>query len=225
MVLIKKLRAGAAGLAVLLVAGCFDLEHDVTIKGDGSGSVRVALITDPVLGKDTDFESILESDDRDSEIREYSEDGKFIHEEIIRFDSLEDLTLQDEEMRVSAAPRMFWGLGPNQARFERTLYVDAKNSDEFRIMERVFLDHTYSFSVTLPGFVTGAAAVTANGKTIEPERSGATTTWVIPLADLAVSEPITFQADFIGYFGFETDQQTAMKRGGLLDLFGILPSE
>ncbi len=211
-----------AGALALLVAGCFDLEHEVTIEGDGSGSVRLALITDPVLAESADFESILTAEDQNSEIREYTEDGRFIHEETVRFDTLDGLSLRDEKMQVTSSPRALFGIGPNQARFERTLSLGPQSDDDLRILERIFLDNTYTFSVTLPGWITGAEPVMVSGTEIAPERQGATTTWTIPMADLATSGDVTFRVDFVGYFGFDETTETGILEGGLGDFLGLL---
>lgn len=220
----RAVRALVLGGAALTLSACFDIDHSVRIDGSGGGDIRIAIITDPLLAEEAEFENILTTED--TVVREYVEDGQFIREETLSFDSIEEVTLADSGMSVVETSATLWGWGPTSARFEQT-FVNADDDavDELGILDTVFEDNFYTFSVSLPGWVRSADAVDINGEVFEPVRSGGTATWTIPMARMLTAGEITFGADFTGFFTFPEASESTAAEESLAErgYMGLLP--
>ncbi|MGF1456996.1 MAG: hypothetical protein ACFB6R_16645 [Alphaproteobacteria bacterium] len=185
-----------AVFAAVLATACFDIEHRVTIAADGSGEVRLSLETDNVLPEGTRIDTILSGPDGRTEVHEYTENGRFFHVETARFAALNELALQDDEMTVSVRDRALWGAGPARATFRRTVRPIGDGGDSFGLVQRLLTDRTYSFSVTLPGWIDEIEAVRIDDLEAVPQRDGNTITWRIPLGLFARADTVTFTVHF-----------------------------
>ncbi len=200
-------------MTACLLSACFDIEHDVRLEADGSGRIQIALITDDVLPADTSFDTILKSPDGRTEVREYLDEGKFVHEETLAFTSLESVRLQDDSMSLVVRDRSFWGLGPARATFTRVMRPIGVADDEFGLLQRVLADRTYRFSLTLPGRIQEIDPVRIDGLEAVPEREGNTITWRIPLGTLTQVEALTFRVQFTTYGDLEPSQSQEATNG------------
>ena len=124
-------------------------------------------------------------------------DGRVTQIGTIAFKSLSDLRLSDEAISLRVLERPFFGLGPTHARFRRTFLVGHARRDHAdrvgpdgeigsQIMASVFGDHTYVFSVTLPGSILRIAPVKLGDAVVTPSVTGDfyhghTVTWTMPL--------------------------------------------
>ena len=80
--------------ALVLLSGCLDIEEDIVINEDGSGSYRIAMIMDASLAdmmEEGDSETMIdEGDFEDAETKTYTDDdGNFVSEATVNFDDLE----------------------------------------------------------------------------------------------------------------------------------------
>ena len=77
----------------------------------------------------------------------------------------------------------------------------------------MFGDHTYVFSVTVPGSVESASPVKIGHTIIRPQIGkqdlSATVTWRMPLYTLLQAKVVSFQVDFSAYGSFRDTQSVA----------------
>lgn len=207
------LRRAGVLLALVPLTACFDLEHDITLAGDGSGKLRLALLTEALSDEEINLDAILKGGENEVEVRNYTEDGIFIHEEKMAFPSLTSLSLPDDQLSVTIRDRTLWGMGPTRATFTRVVNPLGEESDSLGLVERVFADRTYTFRLTLPGMIGTIHPVMIAGLEAKPERSGNTITWRIPLGLMARSEGVTFKVDFMTFDPIEPSQSSPSEEG------------
>ncbi len=210
----KGLRAALALACAFVLTACFDIEHRVKIDGKGAGEILLTITSEQLLDEEVQFETLIESDDGETEVRQYVEDGKLVHEQFVEFDSINSLKLADQEMDVTVRDRMLWGFGPTRATFTHRLIADDDDEDT-DVLLGFFEERTYTFSVTLPGIIEGVEPVMLDGIEVEPDRQGNTLTWVIPMNALLSADDVVFQVNFIGFFKFEDEAQNEVVEGGL----------
>src|SRR5262249_12595100 len=139
------------------------------------------------------------------------------------FKSLSELKLSDESLSLTNRGGSFFGLGPSRVTFRRTFLVDrakkenapahGDDSDErfgTELAQTMFGDHTYVFSVAVPGSVERASTIRAGQTTIRPEVSGDywshTVTWRMPLYAMLQAKVLRFEVDFSAYGAFADAQ-------------------
>jgi hypothetical protein len=136
------------------------------------------------------------------------ENGVTTRTSTIPFHSLSDLSLSSETVAVHVTGKDLFGLGATHAIFRRSFHVgDAKKSmgrddnDDATarsVVESLFGNHFYAFSVTLPGTIEWIAPVHAGDVEIKPAISGDghTVTWRMPLEDMITSRNLNFSVGF-----------------------------
>jgi hypothetical protein len=217
---------GAAMMLALTLGGCFDLGQKVAIGRDGSGSYDIVIAAGGLFG-DALKEKKADILDRHMKAvtRTWTENGKTFQSAHVDFKSLSELHLSNEVISVEVLDRAPLGLGPAHVRFRRTFLVDnARRTQESRnasgedlgrnILASMFGDHTYTFSVWLPGSIVRIAPVKIRGVEIKPEVSGDfyhghTIVWRMPLDMMLGAKMLTFEADFSAY-GFISDATSTL---------------
>jgi hypothetical protein len=140
----------------------------------------------------------------------------------IDFKSLSDLHLSNESLSLTNHGASWLGLGPSRATFRRTFLVDRarretapkaaeENGFGTELAETMFGNHTYVFSVTVPGSVDHASPIRIGRAVFQAQISGGpldhTVTWRLPLYTLLKAKLLTFQIDFSAY-GWLSDAQS-----------------
>jgi hypothetical protein len=203
-------RFAALAVASIALAGCFDLTQSVALNKDGSGVYRVAVsATGFVGGAIKNGKSKIDVGDNDNvHTTTVIENGVTTRTSAIPFHSLSDLSLSSETVAVHVTGHDLFGLGATHAIFRRTFHVgDAKKSVEHNdnddataqgIVQSLFGDHYYAFSVTLPGTIEWIAPVYAGDARIKPVLSGDghTVTWRMPLERMILSRNLNFSVGF-----------------------------
>jgi hypothetical protein len=213
----------AALLALISVSltGCFDLAQKVTINRHGAGQYQVAVTAGGLVGEGLEkHPAHIDDHGRAKVVTTVThENGHVTQTSTIAFHQLSDLDLSDETISLHVLGKSFFGLGPTHVRFRRTFLVgNAKHAHGRRlahgeevgkqIMLSVFGDHTYSFSVTLPGSILSAAPIKCGKRVIQPVVTGSvfgghTVTWTMPLY-IVLSQPrLTFTVVFSAYGDFK----------------------
>ncbi len=215
----------AAALAGALVLGaCFDIEQRVVVRDNGSGSISIRVVTEDVLPDSAGLQQMLNTTVGPVRMRDYSEDGQFIHEEDLDFSSLSEVSLQDDAITLDIRDRTLWGAGPTRATLTRTLSAPGRNDDALGLVRMALRGHTYVYSMTVPGLIESIEPVLIGGLQAPAERSGNTVTWRIPLEALIGVETITFTIKFTT-FGALTAAKTKPALGSAQSLLGALPDE
>jgi hypothetical protein len=211
-----------AALACLALTSCFDLDQKMTLGRDGSGTYEVTLTADGMVGEALKNEVLISESKGDVKRETEIVNGHAVHRERIAFTSIADLGLADEDVSLIVHGGNFLGLLPKSAIFRRVVRsadVRSEKSPEDKndsaALAAVFGNHTYSFSVSLPGSINYIAPVKLGGVTIRPEVTGDffrhTITWRMPLYMMFAEEKVVFEVDFSAYGAF-TDAQSQPKR-------------
>jgi len=204
-------------LAVSL-AGCFDLSQNVSVGRDGTGHYRVAVAAEGFIGQ-----ALKSKSDKDlvggNPARTTTSDinGRVTRVSVVDFKSLSDLKLGEEAMSIVTHGRGFFGFGSTHATFRYTFAVDRarrahggdSGSDEAgkQFLAGMLGNHSYSFTVTLPGSIEHIAPVWVGNTEIKPSVSGDfyhghTITWTMPIATLFSAKDLTFEVDYSAWGSF-----------------------
>jgi hypothetical protein len=164
----------AAGLS-----GCFDLPQKVAIGRDGSGGYQVAVAADGIVGEGL---SRHKADiDLDGDMPMHTKisvaNGKTTQTTGTAFHDLSQLALSDETISLHVKGKKLLGLAGTEMNFHRTFHIDSarrhheEDSDDHLgkdILTSMFGDHTYTFSVWLPGSVDSANTLWVGGHEVKP---------------------------------------------------------
>lgn len=218
--------ASAAGVVVLSLSlsACFDLTQKVVIGRDGSGHYEIAITAQGLLGealKDK-RDSVVELKHNKARTRVVESNGRVTQTAAIDFKSLSELHFSDEALSLTNHGASFFGLGPAHVTFRRTFLVDRARRENSRrtdegdrmgtaLAQSIFGDHTYVFSVTVPGSIERIAPVRIGGREIRPTvtgdfYNGHTITWRMPLYTMLQAKLLTFEVDFSAYGWFPDSQ-------------------
>jgi hypothetical protein len=217
-------RAVALVIALSLgLAGCFDLTQKLSIGRDGAGQYQIAITANGLLGQALkDNKSTIAPKHNPVRTRAIAKDGNVTQIATIDFKSLSDLRLSNESLSLTNHGASWMGLGPSRVTFRRTFLVDRarrentpKVADEngfgTELAQTMFGNHTYLFSVTVPGSVDRAPPIHIGRAVFQPQISGGplshTVTWRLPLYTLLQAKLLTFEIDFLAY-GWFADAQS-----------------
>ena len=223
-------RTGVRWAVLLVVAvglsGCFDLAQKVFIGRDGSGWYEAAVSAEGLVGEALRYKNAnnLAGENRAVTTTSAS-NGGVTQRSVVGFKSLSNLAFYDQGMRLIVRGHSFFGLGPSELTFRRSFAVDRARAEHehqqqpsgmgAEIAQSVLGDHTYVFSVTLPGSIERIAPVVVGGTTILPEVTGDfyhghTITWRMPLYMMAMAHALAFEVDFSAHGWFS---DAATRRG------------
>lgn len=205
----------AVAATAMCLAGCFDLTQKVAVGRDGSGQYEMSLTGEGIIGEALKDGDILKVSRGHVVNRTVIENGRTMRIATVKFNSLSDLTLPDEAMSVRVVGHDWFGLGPTHAVFTRTFLVQnakhrgersSSSNDDAGVGAAIFGNHTYTFSVTLPGSVEWIAPVKFGNMVVKPQVTGDffqhTVTWRIPLFAMIMQKSLRFEVGFSAYGTF-----------------------
>lgn len=203
------------------LSGCFDLGQKVAIGRDGSGGYAVSVAADGIVGdglrkKHAD----VDIGDMHTVTHVSYENGKTVQTTGTAFHDLSDLKLSDETISLHVKGSKLLGLGGTEVNFHRTFHIDRArrhhqdDGDDDHIGQEIltsmFGDHSYSFSVWLPGTIDRIAPVTVGGQVVKPQVAdsgdGHTITWRMKLTDMFLADQLDFDVDFSAHGTFHDTQ-------------------
>ncbi len=206
---------GAAAVCAVALGGCFDLGQKVAIGRDGSGGYAISIAADGIVGDSLKKKHAdVEVGDMRMTTRVSYVDGKTVQTSGTGFHDLSDLKLSDEVISLRVKGKKWLGLGDTQVNFHRSFRVDRALDDNARddsgigrdILTSMFGDHTYTFSVWLPGTIDRAAPVDIGGRLVQPTVAeagdGHSVTWRMKLTDMFLADKLDFDVDFSARGGF-----------------------
>lgn len=226
-------RIAAIGFLAVGLTGCFDLTQKISIGRDGSGRYAVAIAAKGWMGEalKSDKKPAVDLGGNHAQVKTVDVNGKVTQTSTVDFKNLSEMKLSDEVMSVTVRSRDLFGLGPKHLRFRRTFLVDHARKNQERanpsmdkggmdqegqkMLDSMFGEHDYVFSVTLPGSIEHIAPLKIGKMTIKPQVSGDiyhghTIVWRMPLTTMISAKMLTFEVDFsaVGSLG---DAQTSVK--------------
>ena len=211
-----------AVFACLTLAGCFDLEQDLNIKGSGAGSFEVTLRVDPAFKDALQNETILGAQKAPVEVTREVKDGQYVQNERVTFNSLSELRLPNETLSIVNHGSELFGVGPKDLTLTRVVENSGADTTSAAMMRTVFSDRTYTFKVSLPGWIGRAYPVVLGDEQIAPQVNGSTVTWQIPMARAVLASELVYKVDFYAFVNIEgnvTAERVEMP-GGLIPSAG-----
>lgn len=215
-------KAAAVLVCALSLSGCFDLAQKLSLDRGGAGRYEVAITANGLLGEALkDNKASFRVAQNPARTRIVSSGGKVTQIATIAFKSLSQLRLSDESLSLINHGASWFGLGPSRVTFARTFLVDrarrenapkSAEAEKFggELLQTMFGDHTYVFSVSVPGSVDSASPVRIGAAVFRPQISGQglshTVTWRMPLYTLLQAKLVRFQVDFSAYGSFPDAQ-------------------
>jgi len=207
------MRLVAIAFACLALTACFDLDQKLALNRDGSGVYEVTLTADGIIGEALKNEVLIS--EANGKVQRETEivNGHAVHRERIAFASMSDMSLSDEDVSLTVHGNNLFGLLPKSANFRRVVHssdVRSEKSPEDKndsaALAAVFGQHTYTFSVSLPGSIDRIDPVKVGGTAIRPEITGDyfrhTLTWRMPLYMMFAEDEVVFSVDFSAYGTF-----------------------
>ncbi|MEI9931062.1 MAG: hypothetical protein WDM89_11085 [Rhizomicrobium sp.] len=205
----------AAGLS-----GCFDLQQNVAVRRDGSGTYAVAVSAQGMIGDaidkhDADFD--LSDGSNQAVIKRVRKGDITTQTSETVFRDLSDLKLGDETIAMHVQGKKDDG---SEVNFHRTFHIDhaRKDRDEDEesfgrdVLHSFFGDHTYTFMVWLPGKIEHIAPIVVHDNVVHPtvwaDKYGHTVIWKMPLIDMFMADKIDFDVNFVASGDFH-DTQTS----------------
>lgn len=212
-------------VAVIGLSGCFDVVQKVGIGRDGSGRYQVAASGEGVVGDALKNEKLVNRQNH-AVMTTSDVNGQVTRMATVDFNALSDLAFSDETMGLNVTSRDFFGLGPSHVAYTARLMIGKAKSENPRtaaandigegVAKAVLGDHTYTFSVTVPGDVERALPITLGDTTYQPTivgdfYNGRAVTWRLPLYALVGAQTIDFEVDFWawGFFSNTKSQLVA----------------
>jgi hypothetical protein len=212
---------GAVVACTVGLSGCFDLSQKVAIGGDGSGGYQIAVTADGIVGEgirkhhaDLDFD-----DDMPMHTQVSVVNGKYVQTSGTAFHDLSDLKLSDETISLHVKGKKLLGLGGTQVNFHRSFHIDSarrhhdEDSDDHigrDILTSMFGDHTYTFSVWLPGSIDRVNPIYVGTEEVKPvvtqDGKGHLITWRMKLTDMFLADELNFDVDFTAHGNFHDTQ-------------------
>jgi hypothetical protein len=219
--------AGVVAALTLAVglSGCFDLVQTVGVDRSGAGRYQVAVTGEGIVGDALKNEKLVNRENH-AALTTTDVNGKVTRMATVDFKSISELAFSDETMSLNVKSRDFFGLGPSHVAFVANVMV-SKAKDENpqaasardlgeTVAQGILGNHTYVFSVTVPGDVERADPITVGGESYAPTITGdfwngRTVTWRMPLAALVTAPQLNFEVDFsaIGFFSDSKSQLVA----------------
>jgi hypothetical protein len=216
--LIRPARAAVALLFALGLAGCFDFDEHLTLKGSGGGQLELMLRTDPSLKGAFDDKTLLGQQATPVEVTREVKDGQYIQREKVTFNKLPELRVRNETLSVTNEGATFFGIGPKKLTLRRIIDNGGADPDSFGVMRGVFQDRVYTYAVTLPGWIEKAYPLVVNGEAINPVIDGATVKWQVPMAKAISAKRLDYRVDFRSYMDIDANLTAQRVDGDLDDL-------
>ena len=220
------IRSAALCVVAIGLSGCFDLTQKVALGRDGSGWYEATISAEGIVGEALRNKNANNLAGENRAATTTSDlNGRFTQRSVVGFKSLSNLAFSDQRISLTVRDRSLLGLGPSEVTFRRSFAVDrarAEHEDQDQpsgmgrqIAQSLLGDHTYVFSVTLPGSIERIAPIVVGGMTIRPELSGDfyhghTITWRMPLYLMTMAHALVFEVDFSAYGWFA---DAATRRG------------
>ena len=193
----------AAILACLALAGCFDLEQDLTVKGSGAGDFQVILRIDPAFKDALQNETILGAQKAPVEVTRSVKDGQYVQKERVTFNSLAELKLPNETLSIVSNGAELFGVGPKDLTLTRKVENSGADTSSAGMMRTVFADRTYTFKVTLPGWIGKAYPLQIGDEQVSPQVNGSTVSWQIPMSKAITTNEMIYRVDFYAFMKIE----------------------
>jgi hypothetical protein len=210
---------GAVIACAVGLSGCFDLGQKVVLGRDGSGGYAVSVAADGLVGDSIRKDRAkIDTDEDMPMVTHISVVGdKTVQTSGTAFHDLSELRLDDEVISLHVKGQKLFGLGGTQVNFHRSFNIgnarkhhlgddDDRSGLGKDILTSMFGDHSYTFSVWLPGSIDHINPVYIGDREVKPtvtqDGDGHTITWRMKLTDMFMADQLDFDVDFTAHGNF-----------------------
>ena len=205
------------------LSGCLDLVQTVGIDRHGAGRYQIAVSAPGIVGQALRNEKLVNKQNH-ATMSTSDVGGTVTRTATVDFKSLSELAFSDESMSMNVRSRDLFGLGPSHVAFVANLMISKAKSENpqtastndigEQVAQSILGDHTYSFTITVPGDVERAAPITLGNQSYQPTitgdfYNGHTVTWRVPLYALVNRQALNFEVDFWAW-GFFDDSKSQL---------------
>lgn len=200
-------------LPLLLVAGCFDLEMELSLKKDGSGAITSALVAPKQLasGNINLQRSLVIQPPPDNSLQPRGDKVAYVSR--ASFKSLgEVVTRPGMEFELRLVKEGFlWGLFDSTYRLRAQM--EGASQSGAKEAATLLVGHFFKATLEVPGQIKAAHAASLAGLSIQPQISEdkRKATWTVPLDSfLGHKGPLVFAVDFKADLDLPPDQQKSV---------------
>jgi len=201
-------------LPLLLVAGCFDLEMELSLKKDGSGMLTSALVAPKQLasGKINLQRSLVIQPPPENSLQPRGDQVAYVAK--ASFKSLaEVVTRPGVELELRLVDEGFlWGLFSSTYRLRAQ--VEGASQTEAKEAAPLLMGHFFKAVLEVPGQIKTAHAASLAGLSIQPQVSDdkRKVTWSVPLDSfLGHKGPLVFAVDFKADLDLPPEQRKSVR--------------
>ncbi len=201
-------------LPLLLVAGCFDLELELSLNENGSGVLSSALVAPKQLasGKINPQRALVIQPPPENSLQPRGDQVAYVSR--ASFKSLADVvTRPGVELELRQVDEGFlWGLFASTYRLRAQ--VDGASQSKAQEAAPLLVGHFFKAVLEVPGKITTAHATSLAGLSIQPQVSDdkRKTTWLVPLDSfLSHQGPLVFAVDFKADLDLPPNQRKSVR--------------
>jgi hypothetical protein len=201
-------------LPLLLVAGCFDLDLELSLNKDGSGAVSSAFIAPKQLasGNITPQKTLILEPIPQNSLQPRGEQVAFVSQ--ASFKSLAQVvTRKGLEFELSQVDEGFlWGLFTSTYRLRAQ--VEGASQSKAQDAAPLLVGHFFKAVLEVPGEIKTAHAASLTGLSIQPQISDdkRKATWQVPLDSfLGHKGPLVFAVDFKANMDLPPDERKSVR--------------
>jgi hypothetical protein len=201
-------------LPLLLAAGCFDLELELSLNKDGSGIVSSAVIAPKQLasGNITPQKTLILEPTPQNSLQPRGEQVAFVSQ--ASFKSLAQvITRKGLEFELRQVDKGFlWGLFASTYRLRAQ--VDGASQSKAQEAAPLLVGHFFKAVLEVPGEIKTAHAASLGGLSIQPQISDdkRKATWQVPLDSfLGHKGPLVFAVDFKADLDLPPDERKSVQ--------------
>lgn len=191
-------RAAILVAAAFGLAGCLDMNYDLTLHNDGSGVMRAKVVwskefTDFVKSSRKGKGSVVFKDKGPgAKTREHMDHGRLVEENEQPFANLAELPIDNSKIEVT---KLGWSVFtgeksrvhvflPQQSTDGKRKPSEKLSKKELRDVEKIFGGHAFNMSMHLPCRITSADPLRLQGTTVMPVVKDSYVRWEVPMTAL-----------------------------------------
>lgn len=192
-------RKGILFFILLVCSGCMDIETRIKINENGSGTLGIGVITDPLFAEMLKDQAFIQ-EDIPVKVRNFIKDGRLHHMEELVFSNIQDFTHM-REVDIKTLKKNVRIGGRKNVHLYRIVFSDRRNigkvDENTRLAAAMFAGYFLNFVIELPGRLEHASLLKVDTFEIYPEIDGNRITWKIPISVFALAESFELSADFV----------------------------
>ncbi len=135
-------------LNAILLARCLNLEYKVSLKQDGSGTIKAIGLPKAPLPADESIQILGHIEGGEVQVRNLVREKMFSRQEILRFSRLNELAWQEASIKVTPnKSKSILNLGSKIYTYTHTIFAPPIEIAEEGITQSIFSDRYFTYSL------------------------------------------------------------------------------